>query len=89
MEFVPVCFRVNVAFAWPFTLVVRCCVTVCDYHIMDIPGALFDDFMSDEFVVNTISSRLLSALFTLKLLNDFFFRKCRQVFCESLCCPSF
>jgi hypothetical protein len=40
---------------------------------MDIPGALFDDFMSDEFVVNTISSRLLSALFTLKLLNDFFF----------------
>jgi hypothetical protein len=25
----------------------------------DIPGALFDDFMSDEFVLSTISSRLL------------------------------
>jgi hypothetical protein len=28
----------------------------------DIPGALFDDFMSDEFVVRTISSRLLPLL---------------------------
>jgi hypothetical protein len=47
MEFVPVCFRVNVA------------QSVITISWSDIPGALFDDFMSDEFVLSTISSRLL------------------------------